>query len=300
MSRKMSYEGRSAIVTGGASGIGLALGRELCRAGANVVLADVDEAAAERAAGSLRSTLDGSSGTAVGVGLDVRDRSAVRSLVDEVVESRSGLDLMFNNAGIVMGGPTEDMSGDYWDRIIEVNLVGVVNGVMAAYPAMVARGRGHIVNTASAAGLAPAVFAAAYSMTKHGVVGLSTSLRPEAADNGVQVSVLCPGMVETPILDKGPPAGLAPPVTSANGRTLSGRKYLETVGMSPIDADDSPRRALRGVARNRSVIVMPASVKGVWYLDRLSPGLVGAISRSTARKVRREMTRATTGPARDG
>ena len=86
MSRKMSYEGRSAIVTGGASGIGLALGHELCRAGANVVLADVDEAAAERAAGSLRSTLDRSTGTAVGVGLDVRDRSAVRSLVDEVVD----------------------------------------------------------------------------------------------------------------------------------------------------------------------------------------------------------------------
>jgi short-subunit dehydrogenase len=164
-----------------------------------------------------------------------------------------------------------------------VNLKGVINGVVAAYPLMAEQGHGHIVNTASTAGLAPAVMVAAYSASKHGVVGLSGALRAEGATVGVRVSVICPGAVDTPILDNDQPADL-PPLTAA---TMKGREYMATVGLRPIPADKFARAALRGVTRNQGVIVAPASAKAVWYLQRFAPGLVEIASRRTARRINR-------------
>src|SRR5207248_6593438 len=127
------------------------------------------------------------------------------------------LDLMVNNAGIGIGGETRELLLAHWDRIIDVNLRGVVHGVHAAYPVMIEQGSGHIVNTASLAGLLPSPGATPYAMTKHAVVGLSLSLRGEAAAYGVRVTAVCPGVVETPILDKGGPDDL--PKSPAAGRT---------------------------------------------------------------------------------
>jgi len=281
------FAAKSAIVTGGASGIGRALGAQLCAFGAHVVLADIDGVGAERAAEELAAGAARAGGSVVGVEVDVCDRAGVQALVQHVAEEHGGLDLLFNNAGLAMGGPTEEMPGSYWDRIIDVNIGGVVNGVLAAYPLMIDQGRGHIVNTASGAGLAAAVFAAAYTTTKHAVVGLSTALRPEAAAHGVRVSVLCPGMVETPILDKGPPADLP----AATGSALTGRAYLETAGLSPIPAGRLAARALRGVARNKAIIVIPRTLKAGWILTRLSPTTMDAAARFTGRRVRSEMAK---------
>ena len=107
---------------------------------------------------------------------------------------------MFNNAGIAIGGSAHDYGIQEWNQIIDVNLRGVVNGVQAAYCIMIKQGFGHIVNTASITGLMPTPGQVAYSMTKHAVVGLSLSLRAEAALLGIRVSVLCPGAIRTPIL----------------------------------------------------------------------------------------------------
>lgn len=134
----MSFRGQSAIITGGASGIGRALGAALAAEGANVVLADVDGDAAARVASEI-------GGDAVGAHLDVRDREAVQALVDEVAARHGSLDLLFNNAGIALGGATHEMTGAHWDRIMDINVRGVVNGVLAAYPLMIRQGRGHIV-----------------------------------------------------------------------------------------------------------------------------------------------------------
>src|SRR6478736_3371879 len=152
---------------------------------------------------------------------------------------------------------------------------------------MVAQGHGHIVNTASTAGLAPAVMVAAYSASKHAVVGLTGALRAEAAQRGVRVSVLCPGSVDTPILDEPMPTDLAPLASPV----ITGREYMKFVGLKPIPPEQFARAALHGVARNRAVIVAPASAKGVWYLQRLTPGLVGLVARRTARRVNREVDR---------
>jgi NAD(P)-dependent dehydrogenase (short-subunit alcohol dehydrogenase family) len=217
--------------------------------------------------------------------LDVRDAAAVNALVTDVIDRHGRIDLMFNNAGIVIGGRTDEMSVEHWDRVLDVNLKGVVNGVAAAYPVMVEQGSGHIVNTASTAGLAPAVMVAAYSASKHAVVGLSGALRPEAAQYGVRVSVVCPGSIDTPILDDPAPADLAPLASPV----LTGREYMKFVGLKPIPPEQFALAALHGVARNRAVIVAPASAKAVWYLQRFAPGLVERVARRTARRITREL-----------
>ncbi len=287
-----SYEGKTAIVTGGASGIGKALGAQLYAAGAHVVLGDLDGSAAVSAASALAEATAVTAGSIVGRAVDVRDEGAVRALVDDIVVRDGRLDFMFNNAGIALGGRTHEMHKAHWDRIIDVNINGVVHGLLAAYPVMIEQGYGHIVNTASGAGLAPAVLTAAYTTTKHAVVGMSTALRPEAAAYGVRISVLCPGVVETPILDTHQPSDLEPRASEA----LTPRTYLETVGLSPMPASRFAERALRQVARNKAIIVVPGSARALWYLQRLSPAIIERISRRTSRRVLERLAEGT-GPS---
>jgi len=184
----------TAIITGGASGIGRALGKELAQRGSEVVLADLQLELAASAASEIRAT----GGKAVARRLDVTDFSVVESLLQETVERTGRLDYMFNNAGISITGPMSLHSIEDWNRIIDVNLRGVVNGVQAGYQVMLRQGFGHIVNTASLVGLVPGVGNPSYVTTKHAVVGLSKIFRAEAATKGIQVSVLCPGIVRTP------------------------------------------------------------------------------------------------------
>ena len=144
---------RAVVVTGGGSGIGEAVCRAFAARGDAVVVADIDGASAERVAGDI-----GARATAAKV--DVRDASAVQALVDDTVSAHGRIDVMVNNAGIAVGGDALDLTVAHWDRIIDVNLRGVVHGVQAAYPVMARQGTGHIVNTASMAGLtAPAYLA---------------------------------------------------------------------------------------------------------------------------------------------
>ncbi len=259
----MNFADTTALVTGGASGIGSALGSALEAAGARVVLADI-------------TTGDGACRH-----LDVRDAAAFEALVDEI----GPIDLLINCAGISLGGATHEMSASHWDRIINVNIRGVVNGVRAAYPSMIDRGRGQIVNVASGAGLVAPPFVAAYAMTKHAVVGLSTALRAEGALHGVRVSVLCPGAVDTPILDRLPDADL-PPTESA---PVTARSYLAVVRQKPVDVDRFARLALKGIQRDRGIVVVPASARSLWYLHRLSPALTGKITKLLAGRVNRAL-----------
>ena len=275
----MSFRDQSAIITGGASGIGRAIGAVLAEAGAHVVLADLDGDGAVRAASDI-------GGHAVGVALDVRDREAVQALVDEVAARHGRLDLLFNNAGIVLGGASHEMTGAHWDRIVDINLRGVVNGVLAAYPLMIRQGRGHIVNTTSPAGIASSPLTVPYTTTKHAVSGLTTSLRPEAAARGVRVTLLVPGSIETPIQDKREPEDLP----RRPSDVLTGRDFLTIVGGTRLmDADAFAARALRGVARNRAIVIVPGSIKPLWYLQRLSPALMERVSRVIVRRVNREI-----------
>ncbi|KUI33649.1 short-chain dehydrogenase [Mycobacterium sp. IS-1590] len=256
----MSFTGKQALVTGGGSGIGAALCRALVAAGAEVVCTDVDGDAAEH-------TVAGLGGKARAARLDVTDSAAVQAAVDDVVNRAGRLDLMFNNAGIVWGGDTELLTLDQWNAIIDVNIRGVVHGVAAAYPLMVRQGYGHIVNTASMAGLTAAGQVTSYVMTKHAVVGLSLALRSEAAARGVKVLAVCPAAVETPILDKGSIGGFV------------GRDYfLQAQGGKPYDADRLARDVLRAVERNKPILVKPRIAHAQWMFARLAPTLMNRVS----------------------
>jgi NAD(P)-dependent dehydrogenase (short-subunit alcohol dehydrogenase family) len=259
---------RTAVVTGAASGIGAALARALVARGDSVVLADLDSAGASAVAADLSRL---GPGRARVEAVDVRDADAVQAVVEGAHRRDGRLDLLFNNAGIGIGGAVEDLSLSHWERAIDVNLRGVVHGVAAAYPLMLRQGHGHIVNTASLAGLIPSPLLTPYAMTKHAVVGLSLSLRSEAAAHGVRVSVLCPGVVGTPILDRGNPEDL-PEV-----RRLDGREYLTRVGGPPYPAAALAADVLRAVERNRPVIVAPRRARVAWRLHRAAPWLVDQV-----------------------
>jgi NAD(P)-dependent dehydrogenase (short-subunit alcohol dehydrogenase family) len=190
-----TYQGAVAVITGGASGIGRALGEALAQRGAEVVLADRQIELAETVAGGIRAK----GGRATADELDVTDFGAVERVVQQTVERHGRLDYMFNNAGIGIGGEVRFYDIKDWEQVVDVNIRGVIHGIQAAYPVMLRQGYGHLVNTASMAGLVPFPTAVSYCASKFAVVGLSTALRIEAAEAGVRVSVLCPGVIQTPI-----------------------------------------------------------------------------------------------------
>ena len=247
--------GKVAVVTGAASGIGAALTRRLHQAGAVVVATDTDET-------GLAALPSG----VVATRLDVTDGPAVRDLIDKAAADHGRLDYVFNNAGIFAAGDFEDMTDDAWQRVVEVNLWGVIHGTRAAYDVMVPQGHGHIVNTASSAGVMPVARSVAYAATKHAVVGLSTSLRAEAAARGVQVSVVLPGLVDTGIFDK--------------ARDLTGNDYQKTLDKVPfrkVTPDRAAVEILVGVERNRQFITFPRYNRVIWRLNRLVPDLMSRV-----------------------
>ena len=157
------------LITGGASGIGLAFGKELARRGCHVILADLQKEVAEKA-----KLIEAEGGKASSAFLDVRDFEAFEKLILEMKETHGRIDTLFNNAGVVSGWEVKDDPIEDWNYIVDVNIKGVMNGTLACYKVMVEQGFGHIINTASVAGILPAPFVVSYGMTKHAVVGLSS------------------------------------------------------------------------------------------------------------------------------
>jgi NAD(P)-dependent dehydrogenase (short-subunit alcohol dehydrogenase family) len=275
-------QGRMAFVTGGASGIGKALSGALVARGASVVIADIN---ASSAAAVARELDELGPGSATSVSLDVADAKGFERAVGEVHEQHGRLDLLFNNAGIGIGGPVEELGLEHWERTLDVNLRGVVHGVVAAYPLMVKQGFGHIVNTASLAGLLPFPFGVPYGMTKHAVVGLSVSLRGEARAHGVRVSAVCPGVIDTPILDSEGPADLPRTRLAGRGREM----FLRSNHGPAYPPERLAEDVLRGVERNRAIIVAPARARTLWLAQRISPRLVERLTARELKWIRREL-----------
>jgi NAD(P)-dependent dehydrogenase (short-subunit alcohol dehydrogenase family) len=275
-------QGQVAFVTGGASGIGRALCGALVARGARVVVADINASGAAAVARELSARGPGS---ATSLGLDVADAPGFEHAVGDVHGDAGRLDMLFNNAGIAIGGPVEELALAHWERALDVNLRGVIHGVRAAYPLMLRQRFGHIVNTASLAGLLPFPLGVPYGATKHAVVGLSVSLRSEAATYGVRVSAVCPGVIDTPILDSEGPPDL--PRTSFAGR---GREIFRHSNRGPAYPPEKlAEDVLRGVDRNRAIIVVPARARTAWLANRLAPRLVERASARELAWARREL-----------
>jgi NAD(P)-dependent dehydrogenase (short-subunit alcohol dehydrogenase family) len=193
-----SVEGRTAFITGGGSGIGLGIARALVAAGARVVIADIDATAADSAAGGFPD------GRALPVALDVQDRDAFAAAADAAEAAFGPVTILCNNAGVASSSDAAaDLSYDVWDHVLGIDLGGVVNGVQTFVPRMLERGDGHVVNTASGAGLAVIGRGTgyAYHTAKYAVVGLSEVLHNQLRKHGVGVSVLCPGAVATQVFE---------------------------------------------------------------------------------------------------
>ena len=261
---------RVAVVTGGASGIGRALCEELARRGALAVVSDINLEGAEAVAAAIAA----GGGRAVAARLDVTRVEDVGRLVEDTVREQGRLDYMFNNAGIGVGGEVRDLSLDHWRQAIDINLWGVIYGTSAAYQAMLRQGSGHIVNTASAAGLVGEPGLTAYSLTKSAVITLSTALRAEAEDLGVQVSVVCPGFVDTAIYE------------NAIGVKIDKDEFLAKLPVRLVPAPDAARAILRGVERNQAMIVFPFYARLLWWLTRIHPGALHRFHRKTLANLR--------------
>jgi NAD(P)-dependent dehydrogenase (short-subunit alcohol dehydrogenase family) len=269
--------GTIAIVTGGASGIGRSIAQALVERGATVAIVDRDAAGAERVSAGMSGP-----GAAYGVPLDVTDAAAVQVSYGKVRDEHGRLDLVVNNAGIATGGAIDELTFEHWNATIDVNLRGVVHGVQAAYPIMIKQGSGHILNTASLAGLVPTALMAPYTATKHAVVALTLALRAEAAPYGVQASALCPSFVDTPLLDHANPDL---PQTHAGAQSRQLAQRLQRWLYSP---ETLARDVLRGLERNKALIVEPAFAGLVWRLVRLAPAAVPLVSQFEVRRYLRE------------
>ena len=188
-------EGKTAVVTGAASGIGLAMTEQFVREGAKVVMADVEEAALVREA----TRLQGAGADVLAVLTNVTDPAQVESLRDQALAQYGAVHVVCNNAGVAPAGPMLNTTAADWRWIVDVNVLGVAYGVITFGPLLVAQGEGHIVNTASEAGLVTTPTLGMYCATKHAVVGMSESLYHELAPQGIGVSCLCPNLVKTSI-----------------------------------------------------------------------------------------------------
>ncbi len=272
MSRTAPLDG-VALVTGAASGIGLATARALHAAGMQLVLCDIDEAGLEEAAASMERVL------LTGV-VDVGDREQMESFAADVHTRVPGLDVLVNNAGVGLGGTALDLELSDWEWVLRVNLWGVIHGCHFFGPPMAARGRGHIVNVSSMLGFFAVPGAIGYATSKFAVFGYSEALRAELHDHGVGVSTICPGVVDTGILRRTRMKGIADP---DDARQRLDRAYNRR-GYGP---EKVARAIVSAIRHDKGVVPVTPESWAAWWLKRASPGVLPAIGRILKRHAER-------------
>ncbi len=244
--------GKVAVVTGGASGIGLAMGRAFAAQGMKVVLGDIEEAALDAVVSEFPAGAE-----VTGVVVDVSKAADVDKLRDATLDAYGAAHVVCNNAGVSAGGRVWETTLESWEWVLGVNLMGVVHGVRSFTQLLIEQGEGHIVNTASMAGLTSPPYMSIYNVTKHGVVTLSETLYGELAMEGGQVgvSVLCPGWVNTRIheADRNRPGGPVEPASSLEGPDL--REMITAMLAGGLDPADVADRVVDAVRNKRFYIL---------------------------------------------
>ncbi len=243
--------GRVAVVTGGGSGIGWGICRRLAQEGMQLAVADVDLPAAEKACAELRER----GARALPVHTDVSQRRSLEALLETVLRELGDVHVVCNNAGVYTGGdPLANSEGD-WRWLVDVNLMGVVNGCQVFAPHLVAKGAGQIVNTASVGGFLPAPELDAYCATKFAVVAFSEALRTRLAPSGVGVSILCPGAIRTNLARSD---RLRPASAGAAGGSSKVLAPMIEEGADPLEVGEF---VLRGVRENAEYIFTHAEFR---------------------------------------
>jgi NAD(P)-dependent dehydrogenase (short-subunit alcohol dehydrogenase family) len=244
------FENKVSVVIGGGSGIGAAVCRLLVEDGARVVVADRDFDRAKNLTVEL-------GGCARACEVDITCEESVQAFIQDTVAAEGGIDLLVNSAGVLARGDARDFTNSDWSSVLNINLNGAITATMAAYRVMAGQGFGHIVNVASLSGLNAPPFFLPYVTSKYAVVGFSLALRAEAKSHGVNVSVVCPGNVDTPMIS-----------------ALSQQLSRATPAISPARAAEE---ILRGIRLNKQMIVFPGYARLFWFLERNAPWLSSAL-----------------------
>jgi 2-hydroxycyclohexanecarboxyl-CoA dehydrogenase len=258
---RVELPGALALVTGAGSGIGRSTALLLARRGASVLAVDIDEVAAERTAAECR---EAGSAIAGARRVDVADRPAMEGLAAEVHGTHGPLDVLVNNAGVGLTGRFTDTSLDDWAWIRSINLDGVVHGCALFGPPMLERGRGHVVNVASALGYVATTTEHEYVTTKAGVLALSQCLRADWRREGVGVSTICPGVIDTPIITER---------TRFRGDQASARKRrrMERVFQRGHRPEQVATAIVDAIEHDRAVVPVGWEARAGWLLHRLGP-----------------------------
>ncbi len=268
----IDLSGKIAVVTGAGSGIGRSTARLFARQGARVHVVDVNGDSAAAVAAEVKAA----GGDAVAHVVDVADPEAVERLARDVFETDRRVDILHNNAGIGHAGNIEATTMEDWQRVINVNLLGVAYGVQAFVPRMLAQGRpAVVVNTASEAGLVPTARMAPYTASKFGVVGMSEALNAELAPRGIHVIAVCPGIINTAIVRTGIIRG---EIADIHDKAIA---FYSKRGASP---DVVAEAVLNAVEKPRLIVPVPKShVVLPYLLHRISPRLIQPLSRQISR-----------------
>ena len=248
---------RTAVVTGAASGIGRSLCRLLAASGATVHALDFNEE-------GLLSLVKAASGSGAihAATLDVRDRDGYARVIGDVLKSSGSIDFLFNNAGVTQLGEAQNIPFERWKWVLDINLMGVINGTQLVYPIMIAQGGGCIINTSSVAGATGYATAAAYTASKAAVLEFTRSMRAEAKIYGVRVSTACPGYVNSGIFTQERVVGAD---CDAMIRDLPVKMMTPEVAATGI---------LKGVIARKDTIVFPFSARVLWAMSCWTPSLI--------------------------
>lgn len=251
------FAGKVAVITGGAAGIGLAMARRFGREGMRLVIADIQQDALDAAVEALRAE----GFETIGVRADVSDRDQVQAIADAAMAEFGAVHLACNNAGVGSGGLTWELTEADWKWVLGVDLWGVIHGVGIFTPLIIASGGGHVVNTASMAGLTSPPFMGPYNVAKHGVVALSESmfLELETAAPSVGVTVVCPGWVRTQIHDSMRNRPESGEQARDSGATLEDeanmREFIGALIADGLQPDDVADQVFDAVANNRFYVL---------------------------------------------
>jgi NAD(P)-dependent dehydrogenase (short-subunit alcohol dehydrogenase family) len=264
------FAGKVVLITGGGAGLGRALASGIAGHGARVFILDIDETAANETVNKIRDR----KGTAFFLKTDICSYEEFSAAVENIHRQEGRVDVLINNAGKSITGEARDMTIGQWRKVFDLNSLGSINGIALVYPEMARQGSGQIVTISSMIGLAPVPLVGPYVASKYALTGLSRSLRLEAKTLGIKINLVCPGRLETTLMD-------------TSDIVLADRdKFLAWVPFRAFPVDKAARIIIRGMIQDKAMIIFPSYVKWLWWTERYLPFLLNPFYHYSIRKFR--------------